>query len=658
VTAAAETSGPAVRHSAMQSAAAWTDADKEQALKAAAFEPITLAYAVLDLSGITNLVRERTQKPRGRKQVGLSAVDVLAAAIAVPLKNGSPQFHEMARLLHQDMPPAERRRRGITRPWPTAAHTTAQRRNMIRAAEEAVRRRFESLSRAFDTYTGPRNQRMDLDGLVEEARKAQANDPDGALTAARRTELLDVMNGLVHGTLNLVPSDLLAQMGDVFAIDGTFVPTWARGPRQHTPYKKVTRAVNASGGSQEPQTGAPGRVLTALKKPGNSLVAADPEAGWYIRTNADGSTEEKGFGYDAHLAIALNPSADTNTVTFPTMVVGLTLDTPAFDPGPNAVELVERMQQWARDSDRSPFKIGVFDALYPRLKPQDFGRPLRRLGVMPLHRLRNDMLGKSGVSHEGADLVEGTWYCAQMPNRLVNASKELAAGTITESEHGSLVKDRERWEMYRISGDDVLTADGEPKSHRYECPASHRGGGHSCVRKPHAAGPQDLPLPVRALPADAPAPAACSQRTFTIPYSLGTGIEQAEPYFSEAWKDLNGRFRSANEGKNGALKDPAKIGIGAKGRRRVNGLAANGLLLACQVAAANLQRLTTFLESTEPATDGVRTRTYSAYRTRRAEQKAADRPAGQSTGTAPRHKRRLNTSAPVAPRARSARTSH
>jgi hypothetical protein len=116
-------------------------------------------------------------------------------------------------------------------------------------------------------------------------------------------------------------------------------------------------------------------------------------------------------------------------------------------------------------------------------------------------------------------------------------------------------------------------------------------------------------LPVKALPTaeDGSAnrsPKACTQRTFQIPASLGVGIEQAHPYMSPEWRAINNRSRSTNEGKNGSVKDPTAERIGTKGVRRVNGMAANGILLACQIAASNLRATKNFLNAAEVSDDG------------------------------------------------------
>lgn len=81
-----------------------------------------------------------------------------------------------------------------------------------------------------------------------------------------------------------------------------------------------------------------------------------------------------------------------------------------MDPGGNAIALTSRATTWAGKRGHR-FKVGMFDALYPLLGPT-FRKPLRSLGLMPVHRLGDNLLGTK-ATYEGAALVEGAWYCAQ-----------------------------------------------------------------------------------------------------------------------------------------------------------------------------------------------------------------------------------------------------
>lgn len=66
-----------------------------------------------------------------------------------------------------------------------------------------------------------------------------------------------------------------------------------------------------------------------------------------------------------------------------------------------------------------------------------------------------------------------------------------------------------------------------------------------------------------------------------------------------------------NEGKNGRAKDPAREAIGTKGIRRIRGMAANGILLACQLAAQNLNSVKNFLLHARQDSTGKLRRTYT-----------------------------------------------
>jgi len=213
--------------------------------------------------------------------------------------------------------------------------------------------------------------------------------------------------------------------------------------------------------------------------------------------------------------------------------------------------------------------------------------------------------------------------------------------------------------MYRVSGDDVLDKNGQPKDHRYECPSSRRSGRTvTCARDesgtPRTNDQTGLPLPplgVRPLPlledGKTHAPAACTQRTFQIPSSLGMGIEQAPPYMSPEWRTTNNRFRSTNEGKNGSVKDPTAERIGTRGVRRVNGMATSGILLACQIAASNLRATKNFLVAAEIGEDGRLVRRYLQRGKRpltspRKPRANAQRPTEAARSSAARPQRRLS----------------
>jgi hypothetical protein len=60
-------------------------------------------------------------------------------------------------------------------------------------------------------------------------------------------------------------------------------------------------------------------------------------------------------------------------------------------------------------------------------------------------------------------------------------------------------------------------------------------------------------------------------------------------------------LRNTNEGMNGFLKDPAHEALDEPGRRRIHGVAAQSVLTALLVMAANVRKIRTFL-ATKAAT--------------------------------------------------------
>ena len=56
-------------------------------------------------------------------------------------------------------------------------------------------------------------------------------------------------------------------------------------------------------------------------------------------------------------------------------------------------------------------------------------------------------------------------------------------------------------------------------------------------------------------------------------------------------------LRNTNEGSNGYVKDPAHEALDDAGRRRLNGVAAQSILTALLLLAANVRKIRTFLDA-------------------------------------------------------------
>ena len=84
-------------------------------------------------------------------------------------------------------------------------------------------------------------------------------------------------------------------------------------------------------------------------------------------------------------------------------------------------------------------------------------------------------------------------------------------------------------------------------------------------------------------------PACCRQQSVTIPPEDGAKLAQELHYGSPKHRDAYARLRNSNEGMNGFVKDTAYEGLGEPGRRRVRGMAAQTVLAAFMLAAANIR---------------------------------------------------------------------
>ncbi|MFF7590320.1 hypothetical protein ACFZCK_22785 [Kitasatospora purpeofusca] len=92
---------------------------------------------------------------------------------------------------------------------------------------------------------------------------------------------------------------------------------------------------------------------------------------------------------------------------------------PGHDPAGNALTAL-------KDLSRRGYKPGwlAADRAYSNAQPDSFHLPLLDLGYRPIWDYRRDQLGIQG-SHAGALLVDGTWYCPNIPAPLITAGTSV-----------------------------------------------------------------------------------------------------------------------------------------------------------------------------------------------------------------------------------------
>lgn len=315
-----------------------------------------------------------------------------------------------------------------------------------------------------------------------------------------------------------------------------------------------------------------------------------PQTGWYTREDDNGKVTKLAWGYEVHLAVmaANEPGV---TPEYPLLVLGMSLDTPACRVGENAViaatSIIERGH---------PAGICAGDrAYFPNSDAEKFQLPMRSLGYELIGDYRKDQLGLL-TQYAGAILVEGNWFSPSMPEPLINATKDLRSGAISQEVYQQRIQQRGR---YAFRPKHAPTPDGNIV---YICPG--RGSGKTCdcpLTSDFGQGVKSLTLIVN--PPANPDKACTNSASITLPIvpvngssdTLRAKYYQVFRYGSPAWRAIYATLRNTVEGVNAYNKDPNWSDLEEAGRRRLRGFAAQAFILACQILGSNLRKIETFL---------------------------------------------------------------
>jgi hypothetical protein len=101
-------------------------------------------------------------------------------------------------------------------------------------------------------------------------------------------------------------------------------------------------------------------------------------------------------------------------------------------------------------------------------------------------------------------------------------------------------------------------------------------------------------------------PKVCTQQSITVPPEAGAKYAQELPHESPEWHAMYATLRNSNEGMNGFIKDGAREAVDDPERRRIRGVAAQSLLVAFQLFAANIRKIEEFLAHKETEAKKVR----------------------------------------------------
>ncbi|MCX5381318.1 hypothetical protein [Streptomyces sp. NBC_00091] len=265
----------------------------------------------------------------------------------------------------------------------------------------------------------------------------------------------------------------------------------------------------------------------------------------------------------------------------PALVLAFTVHKPGHDPAGNAVTAL-------RDVHRRGYKAGwlAADRAYNAALPETFQAPVRDLGYRPVWDYRIDQLGIQG-SHAGALLVDGTWYCPNLPQALIAVTSDLLEKKIDKVTWRSRVNARAAFRLRPKAAPDHRGA------RRMLCPAAGTHPTVACPIKRRSLG-RDARLPViDVMPTPTGPPEVCRRESLTFARNIGIRYWQELDHGLAPWTHHYVRLRNRVEHFNGYAKDHEAIERSRT--RRMRGIASQSLLLAFQIAHANQRKLASWL---------------------------------------------------------------
>lgn len=492
----------------------------------------------------------------------------LVAALACSLAGLPITYAQVHHVLTDDLPRATRSTLGLPVDDDPEVDARAERARK-KISYYALTRLAAKVGATFDPKVYPVKRGLTSSELNHVDRE---RDPVEVARKQKRSDSL--CSALLLPAWDLLPSDVRAKWSGDITLDATVVKVY--GKRGH-PSKK--------GG-----TSRFGRRLA------NRADSPEANAGWHAKTQdkrdaahrlgtSEKSTEYT-FGYDAHLALTTGEGVGRE---FPALLLGLSLDTPGFQPGENAVAAVAGIQQAGLPCGALAVDLG-----YSQMQAKNFHLPMRALGYSITQMYKVTELGIQ-ANHEGAILVEGTWYGPCLPRRLIDATEDYRAGRITESVYRSMIEGRRPYALRMKS----VARDGVTFVRR--CPAQGQGRTMGCELQPKSlAVPKGArPLPLVVNPPRHPSAVCTNKSSITIPLEIGAKYWQPLPYESPEWRAAYTGPRNQIEAKNRYIKNGVDAAIADPDQRRFRGLGKQVFAMLTKLIAANVQTVLAFLDRGE-----------------------------------------------------------
>lgn len=429
-----------------------------------------------------------------------------------------------------------------------------------------------------------RIQRWELDRIVAAAH----TDPERErVTEARRALFNDA---IVHAALQDIPPEIMSRWEGDVVVDATFLAV--RGKRGTRSIQKgedpeqrkldwvafdafagrYHREGDHSGNDATPNRGATQRVPADRPRNPRSK-GATPNRGTLNRTK-----EVSMWGREASIVL-MSRSMNSHSRFFPLLAVGVRVHNPGSRPAEHAVSIL----QGARNASY-PVGTLVGDRVYGASpKTGNYQTPARELGYQLVHDYRVDQVGRQHTTKSGLILVDGQFYSPCLPDNLASAEYDWRNKLITAEQRDARLQERQGYRARPKGGPD-------PRGkQRFECMAEGPNATGKCPmkeykRKATARGGLTT-VPETQVPAHKPD--ACLKGSVTIYADEGAKYRMDLPFKSKEWKARYSSARQEIESFNDHVKGGSYGVLGDTQSRPMRGLAAQSVLVAIAVAAAN-----------------------------------------------------------------------
>jgi len=269
---------------------------------------------------------------------------------------------------------------------------------------------------------------------------------------------------------------------------------------------------------------------------------------------------------------------------FPSVVTAISFHKPGQFVG-HGMNLIERHKA-ALDLDRF---LVMADRAYNNSRVETFHIPARKAGVELVFTYRAKDLGMQGP-YKDLILVDGNWHVRSMPQKLIDATKDLVALEKSRSDfervdydqqHATLLARLHNRSAYRMIAKGLPDLDGYQRfTYPTRSPVPHAplNGKNSIM----------VPLMIPETTIKSKEPGVKSRRLQPVKHL------QRFAYKSDLWARYCG-MRNLVEASNSRFKDSNQEDLGNPKKRSGRGFSSNYLVTALSISSFNLRSIATFI---------------------------------------------------------------